>query len=118
LQGDNGGDNQDLFESVFCRFDSSIEITLDSGVPFIANLIKDLMKIFNVMHYKSNPYYPRMNGQVDSTHNVLVRALTKICDLKRHDWAGILHVVLWALSDNMEVCHTPFKLAFRKKAIF
>lgn len=79
-----GATTKFLFELVFCRFGCPF-LTSNQGTHFTANVINNLMQIFNVIHHKSIPYYPRENGQVESTNKILVFVLIKVRDMKRLD---------------------------------
>ena len=85
-----------LYENIITLFGCPMEIVSDWGTHFINEVISELLQTFFIVHRKSTPYYPRGNGQVESTNKVLSTILTKICEVKRNDWEHKLYVALWA----------------------
>ena len=67
-----------------------------------------------ISHRKSTPYYPRANGQAESTNKILIAILTKIVGVKRNDWGTKLSAALWAYRTLYKVATgcTPFKLVY------
>jgi hypothetical protein len=67
-----------------------------------------------VIHRKSTPYYPRGNGQAESTNKILSGILTKICEVKRTDWESKLHATIWAYRTTYKTSagQTPFQLVY------
>ena len=49
-------------------------------------VIENLTHTFIIKHQKSAPYYPRCNGQAESTNKTLKGILTKIVQDAPHDW--------------------------------
>ena len=72
-----------------------------------------------MIHRKSTPYYPRGNGQLESTNKILSGILTKICEVKRTDWESKLHAALWAYRTAYKTSagQTPFQLVYGLEAV-
>lgn len=85
-----------IYEQVITKFGFPIEMVTNRGIHFINEVITELLGKFMIIHMKSTPYYPRGNGQDESTNKILSGILTKICEVKRIDWESKLHSTLWA----------------------
>ena len=72
-----------------------------------------------VNHRKSSPYYPRCNGQAESTNKVLCNTLQKIISVSRSDWDQKLHATLWAFCTSYKVAtqQTPFQITYGQEAV-
>ena len=82
-------------------------------------VIEHLTQNLMIKHKKSTPYYPRCNGQAESTNKTLKGILTKIVQDEPHDWDQKLIVALWAYHTDFKVTtnQTPFRLAYGQEAI-
>ena len=47
-----------IFNSIWCRFGTPLEILSDRGPGFRGDLVKELMVNLGVKHRHSTPYYP------------------------------------------------------------
>ena len=56
-----------LYEYIWCRFGCPIELISDQGSHFLNLVIHDLTYRYTVVHKKSTPYYPQVNGLAEST---------------------------------------------------
>jgi len=79
----------------------------------------ELLKTFLVVHRGSTPYYPRGNGQPESTNKVLRTILTKICEFKRNDSEHKLHAALWAYRTAYKTStgQIPFQLTYGMEVV-
>ena len=66
-----------ICEENFTRFGIPREIVTDNGAHFVSKSMKELIEQYGIKHYKSSPYHPQENGQVESTNKVLESILTK-----------------------------------------
>ena len=66
-----------IYEEIFTRFGIPHEILTDNGEQFVSKSMKELIEKYGIKHYKSSPYHPQANGQVESTNKVLESILTK-----------------------------------------
>jgi hypothetical protein len=108
-----------IYEHVITRFGCPIELVTDRGTHFINEVITELLGKFMIIHRKSTPYYPRGNGQAESTNKILSGILTKICEVKRTDWESKLHSALWAYRTAYKTStgQTPFQLVYGIEAV-
>lgn len=68
----------------------------DQGTHFINKTIESFTQEFEVLHQKSTPYHPEVNGIVKAFNKILETAPTKICSVNKDDWDLRVPVVLWA----------------------
>ena len=108
-----------LYEDIITRFGCPLEIISAQGTHFINETIEIRTEKFMISHRKSTPYYPRANGQAESTNKILVAILTKIVGVKRTDWGTKLSAALWAYRTSYKVATgcTPFKLVYGLEAV-
>ena len=66
-----------IYEEIFTRFGIPRKIVTDNGAQFVSKSMKALTEQYGIKHYKSSPYHPQENGQVESTNKVLEAILTK-----------------------------------------
>jgi hypothetical protein len=71
-----------LESNIFYRFNIPLEIITDNDLAFIYEKLTQFMVGFGVKHFTSYDYYPRGNGQADSTNKNLVRIIKKIIEDK------------------------------------
>ena len=54
-----------IYEEIFTRFWIPCEIVTDNGAQFVSKSMKALTEQYGVKQYKSSPYHPQANGQVE-----------------------------------------------------
>ncbi|MCO5567278.1 hypothetical protein L7F22_020968 [Adiantum nelumboides] len=108
-----------LYENVFTRYGLPIEIVSDKRTHFLNEIIEYLLSDFMVIHNKSAPYHPQVNGQAEHTNKILSSVLTKVVSTGRTDWEMNLHAALWAyrVSFKTTLNVTPFNLVYGLDAI-
>lgn len=75
-----------LYEEIFTRYGVPRELVTDQGTQFTSNLIIELMKKYNIRHWKSNLYHPQENGEAKVTNREIEAILTKTMEPHRKDW--------------------------------
>ena len=83
-----------LFEFIFTRYGLPIEIFSDRGKRFLNNVIENLLDKFMVLHKKSAPYHPQVNGQAKNTNKILKNVLTKIVNESKTNWELHLYSII------------------------
>ena len=81
--------------------------------------MKALTEQYGIKHYKSSPYHPQANGQVESTNKVLKSILTKTVQLHHKEWADWLPEALWAYRTTWRntTRYTPYQLVYGKQVL-
>ena len=99
-----------LYKNIWCQFSYSIELISDQGSHFLNTVVRELMHHYAVVHKKSTPYYPQVNGLAESTNKMLQTILKKIVNENRTDWDTKLQSALWAYrtSYKTSIQSTPF----------
>ena len=82
-------------------------------------MISGLTQHYAIVHKKSTPYYPQVNGLAESTKKTLQNMLRKIVNENRTDWDTKLSSALWAYRTSFKtsVQATPFCLAYGLEAV-
>ena len=108
-----------LYEHIITRFGCPLELVSDQGTHFINELVKALTKTFHIKHRRATTYYPRCNGQAESTNKTLKRILTKMVQTRKGSWDTHLLSALWAYRTAFKVSmkQTPFRLVYGQEAI-
>ena len=75
-----------LYEHVITRYGCPLEIVSDQGIHFLNETVEALTEAFQIKHRKATTYYPRCNGQAESTNKVLKRILTKMMKSIKGHW--------------------------------
>ena len=96
-----------------------LELVSDQGTHFINELLEALTKTFHIKHRRATTYYPRCNGQAESTNKTLKCILTKMVETRKGSWDTHLLSALWAYITAFKVStkQTPFMLAYGQEAI-
>lgn len=85
-----------IYEQIIMRYGIPIQLMSDRGGHFVNHIIWLLTMEFKIFHSLSSPYYPRVNGQVETTNKIIVSVIYKSCEVEKDDWEEHLPSVLWA----------------------
>ncbi len=102
-----------LYEHIITRFGCPLELVSDQGTHFLNETVEALTEVFQAKHRKATTYYPRCNGQAESTNKTLKKILTKMAQTASGSWNMQLQSALWAYRTAFKVTtkQTPFRLA-------
>ncbi|MCO5581762.1 hypothetical protein L7F22_035650 [Adiantum nelumboides] len=108
-----------LYEYIICRYGCPIEIVSDQGTHFINDTIEILSELYSIKHKKSTPYYPRCNGQAESSNKTIKSIMTKIVQDEPHNWDEKLQTALWAyrIAYKVTIGMTPFRMVYGTEAV-
>ncbi|MCO5575064.1 hypothetical protein L7F22_028861 [Adiantum nelumboides] len=108
-----------LYEHIICRYGCPIEIVSDQGTHFINDTIEILLELFSIKDKKSTPYYPRCNGQAESSIRTIKTIMTKIVQDEPHNWDEKLQTALWAsrIAYKVTTGMTPFRMVYGTEAV-
>ena len=108
-----------LYEHTITRFGYPLELVSDQGTHFLNDITEALTTTFKIKHSKAMTYYPRCNGQAESTKKMLKRILTKLVETRGGTWDKHLLLALWAykLVFKVSIKQTPFRLVYGQEAI-
>ena len=66
-----------MFESIYGRFGTPLEIISDRGPGFRGDLVKELMTKLGIKQRHSSPYYPQCNVLVENVNGMICKIITK-----------------------------------------
>ena len=71
--------------NIIARYKVPHAIISDNGTNFIAKRIEEYLHSYKIKHHRSSPYWPQINGTVESANKNLVKILKKIVETHK-DW--------------------------------
>jgi hypothetical protein len=107
-----------VYESIICRHGCPGRILTDRGTHFNNQLLKKLVKKFEITHLLSTPYHPQTNGLVERFNRTLIEALSRTASAHLDDWDKFIAPVLFAYrtSTHSTTRMSPFFLVYGREA--
>ena len=84
-----------LRENIICRFGVSNKIISNNNTLFLNKDVRCLTTWYSISHKTSTPYYPKGNGQVETSNKRLLKILGKMTKENRKGWKKELPTALW-----------------------
>ena len=108
-----------VYEDICCKFGVPLELLLDQGPSFRAELMDYLCDKMNIRHNYTTPYYPQCNGLNERSNGELVRILSNVTQHQGRNWDLELPSALWAYKTSIKMAtwFSPFHLVFGKEAL-
>ena len=105
---------QKLYNDFVLRFGFSLKIHHDQGGEFENRLHRELEKLCGVGHFRTTPYHPQGNGQVERFNHTLLNMLRTLPETQKSRWADHLNQVVHAYNctKNETTGFSPFYLLF------
>ena len=66
-----------IFENIFYRFGTPLEILFDRGPSFKDDLVGEVMEKLGIKRRHSTTYYPQCNGLVEKVIGMICKIITK-----------------------------------------
>ena len=103
-----------LVTQFFCRYGTPTKIHSDQGPNFKSNLIKEIMKLYNVHHVKGSAYRPSSQGSVERLNRSLIEMLKHFTTIDVMEWSEYVPYVISAYNSsvNASTLYTPYELFF------
>jgi hypothetical protein len=79
-----------LFHGWISNFDIPECLLSDRGSHFLAELMKEFLKLFGINKLNTTAYHPQTNGKVERAHRTLVPMLMSLCN--RADFKEDIHL--------------------------
>ena len=108
-----------LRENIICHFGAPNKIISDNGIPFLNKDVRHLTEWYSISHTTSTPYYPKGNGQVETSNNILLKILGKMTKENGKRWKEELPTALWAhrVAKSQATGASPFSLVYGTKVV-
>jgi hypothetical protein len=110
-----------LYERVFTRFGTPLEIVSDNGPQFLSEVVENLLARLVVKHRFTTMYKPSTNGLVERTNKTLCSMLAKEVEVHVNicDWDLKIHHVVWVYNTTYKIVigYSPFRLTYRMEAL-
>ncbi len=105
-----------LYEWVFTRFGTPLEIVSDNGPQFLSEVVENLLAHPVVKHMFTTMYKPNINGLVERTNKTLCSMLAKEAEVHVNicDWDLKIHYVVWVYNTTYKTAtgYSPFRLTY------
>ncbi len=103
-----------LYEQVFIRFGTPLEIVSYNGPQFLSEVVENLLARLAVKHRFTTMYKPSTNGLVERTNRTLCSMLAKEVEVHVNicDWDLKVHHVCVGLQHHIQNCHMVLTFSF------
>jgi len=105
-----------LYERIFIRFETPLEIVSDNGPQFLNEVVENLLARLVVKHRFTTMYKPNINGLVERTNRTLYSMLAKEVEVHVNicDWDLKIHHVVWVYNTTYKTTtwYSPFRLTY------
>lgn len=102
-----------LWEYVFCRWGSILEIMVSDNGKEIVKACQYLCDRYGINHIRISPYNSRANGRVEAGHHPLRESILKLSTQTNQKWPDVFHAAVWAdrITIRKDIGYSPFYLA-------
>ncbi|XP_059638802.1 uncharacterized protein LOC132281082 [Cornus florida] len=106
-------------EHIICRFGIPAIILSDNGTPFVNSRVAQLLQRYNITQRQFSAYYPKGNGQAETTNKSLLKIFSRTITEYKSNWVDQLPLAIWAhrTSRKHATGQTPFSLLYGTEAI-
>ena len=108
-----------LKKNIVCRFEVPSNIISDNGTPFLNKDVRRLTEWYSISPTTSTPYYPKGNGQAETSNKRLLKILGKMMKENEKGWREELPTALWAhgIAKSQTIGASPFSLVYNTKVV-
>jgi hypothetical protein len=110
-----------LYEQVFTRFGTPLEIVFDNDPQFLNEVVENLLARLAMKHRFTTMYKPNTNGLVKRTNKTLCSMLAKEVEVHVNicDWDLKIHHVVWVYNTAYKttIRYSPFRLTYGMEAL-
>ena len=106
-----------LVTQFFCRYGAPTKIHSDQGTNFMSNLIKEIMKLYQVHHVQGSSYRPQSQGSVERLNRTLIEMLKHYTIHDVFEWSEYIPYVISAYNSSVHssTLYTPYELFYGRK---
>lgn len=103
---------------VFQLFGVPEVVLSDNGTQFISKLFQDLLKKYNVTHWKTPSYHPQINDS-ERVNRVITTAIRATIKKDHKDWSNNIQTIANAIRNSVHEStkHTPYFVMFGRNMI-
>ena len=111
-----------LYNEIFTRYGAPKILVSDRGMSFMAKLVAEICKIFQVTRHVTSSYHARSNSVCERKNSTLAQCLRTYCDKDPKKWPELIPSIMMAF--RMSPCtqasgYSPYYLLFgREMPIF
>ena len=108
-----------LRENIICRFGVSNKIISNNNTLFLNKDVRCLTTWYSISHKTSTPYYPKGNGQAETSNKRLLKILGKMTKENGKGWKKELPTALWAhrTAKSQATRASSFSLVYSTEAV-
>src|SRR6266540_5412325 len=89
-----------LYKEIICRYGCPQIIQSDNGLEFVNEVVKELLKQFQIWHQTVSPYRSQANGMIERFNRTLSEALSKLEEV--YDWDKFVKPTLIAYNISQQ----------------
>ncbi|KAG8474675.1 hypothetical protein CXB51_031129 [Gossypium anomalum] len=107
-----------LKREIICRYSFPERIISDNVMNLNNKMMKEVCEQFQIKHYNSSPYRPKMNGAIEAANKNIKRIIGKMTETYK-DWHEKLPFALYAYRTSVRTSTgaTPFSLVYGMEAV-
>ena len=106
-----------LYHKYFTVFGFPRRLMSDQARAFEGKVIQSLCNYLGIEKIRTTPYHPQSNGQVERTHQTLMRMIGKLDDERRQNWPSHLGSIVHAYNATRSQVtgYSPYYLMFGRR---
>ena len=106
-----------LYHRYFTVFGFPRRLMSDQAQAFESKVIQALCNYLGIEKIRTTPYHPQSNGQVERTHQTLMRMIGKLDDERRKNWPSHLGSITHAYNSTRSLVtgYSPYYLMFGRR---
>ena len=107
-----------LITQIIARHGAPKKLLSDQGKCFLANIIQEICKYFEIKKINTTAYHPQTNGLTEKFNGTLCKMLSSYCNERQTDWDEYLDICLFAYRTSKQETtkETPFRLLYGRDA--
>ena len=108
---------QTLVKEFFCRYGAPDQVHSDQGPNFMANLLKDIFKLYQSKHIHGSAWHPQSQGGVERQNRTLVESLKHYTLADVFEWNTFIPHAIAAYNSSVHAStlFTPYELFFGRQ---
>ena len=89
-----------MYEEIICRYGYLQIIQSDNGLEFVNEVVRELLKQFQIWYQTISPYRLQANGMIERFNRILSEALSKLEEV--YDWNKFVKPTLIAYNTSQQ----------------